>query len=256
MVKIIAVANQKGGVGKTTTAVNLSAAIADLGKRVLLVDLDPQGNSSSGLGIEKSALRYSLYEVLLENMSARGAILQTDIERLSILPATVDLAGAEVQLVGVENREYVLKGALDKVAGKFDYIFIDSPPSLGLLTLNGLCAAHSVLIPLQSEFYALEGIGQLMSTVGLVQQAFNPSLALEGVLMTMYDQRTNLSNQVVADAREHFGTKVYETVIPRIVRLSEAPSFGAPISRYDRNSRGTLVYESLAKEVLKKNESE
>lgn len=254
MAKVIAVANQKGGVGKTTTTVNLSTALADLGKRVLLVDLDPQGNSTSGLGIEKSALAGSLYEVLLEGFAPRGAILPTDVERLHILPATVDLAGAEVQLVPLENREFLLKEALKKVQGRYDFIFIDCPPSLGLLTLNGLSAANSVLIPLQCEFYAMEGIGQLMSTIGLIQKTFNPHIALEGILMTMFDGRTNLANQVVAEAREHFGTKVYETIIPRTVRLSEAPSFGAPISRYDKNSKGTEVYEALAKEVLAKNE--
>ena len=254
MVKIIAIANQKGGVGKTTTSVNLSAALADLGKRVLIVDLDPQGNSSSGLGIEKSALRSSLYEVLLEGMSARGAILPTDVERLSILPATVDLAGAEIQMVDVENREFLLKNALEKVSVRFDYIIIDCPPSLGLLAINGLVAADSVLIPLQCEFYAMEGIGQLMNTIALIQQAFNPKLALEGVLMTMFDGRTNLANQVVAEARQHFGTKVYETVIPRTVRLSEAPSYGVPISRYDKNSKGAEVYDQFAKEVLSQHE--
>lgn len=254
MAKVIAVANQKGGVGKTTTTVNLSTALADLGKRVLLVDLDPQGNSTSGLGIEKSALKSSLYEVLLEDFSTRGAILPTDIERLNILPATVDLAGAEVQLVKMKKREYLLKEALKKVQAKYDYILIDCPPSLGLLTINGLTAADSVLIPLQCEFYAMEGVGQLMSTIALIQKTFNPHLALEGVLMTMFDGRTNLSNQVVAEAREHFGTKVYDTIIPRTVRLSEAPSFGAPISRYDKNSKGTEVYAQLAEEVLAKNE--
>lgn len=254
MAKVIAVANQKGGVGKTTTTVNLSTALADLGKRVLLVDLDPQGNSTSGLGIEKSALKNSLYEVLLEDFSTRGAILPTDIERLNILPATVDLAGAEVQLVKMKKREYLLKDALKKVQAKYDYILIDCPPSLGLLTVNGLTAADSILVPLQCEFYAMEGIGQLMSTIALIQKAFNPHLALEGILMTMFDGRTNLSNQVVAEAREHFGTKVYDTIIPRTVRLSEAPSFGAPISRYDKNSKGTEVYAQLAEEVLAKNE--
>lgn len=254
MAKVIAVANQKGGVGKTTTTVNLSTALADLGKRVLLVDLDPQGNSTSGLGIEKSALKSSLYEVLLEDFSTRGAILPTDIERLNILPATVDLAGAEVQLVKMKKREYLLKEALKKVQAKYDFILIDCPPSLGLLTVNGLTAADSVLVPLQCEFYAMEGIGQLMSTIALIQNTFNPHLALEGVLMTMFDGRTNLSNQVVTEAREHFGTRVYETIIPRTVRLSEAPSFGAPISRYDRNSKGTEVYAQLAEEVLAKNE--
>ena len=254
MVKVIAIANQKGGVGKTTTSVNLSAALADLGKRVLIVDLDPQGNSSSGLGIEKSALRSSLYEVLLEGMSARGASLPTDVERLSILPATVDLAGAEIQMVDVENREFLLKNALEKVSVRFDYIIIDCPPSLGLLAINGLVAADSVLIPLQCEFYAMEGIGQLMNTIALIQQAFNPKLALEGVLMTMFDGRTNLANQVVAEARQHFGTKVYETVIPRTVRLSEAPSYGVPISRYDKNSKGAEVYDQFAKEVLSQHE--
>lgn len=254
MAKVIAVANQKGGVGKTTTTVNLSTALADLGKRVLLVDLDPQGNSTSGLGIEKSALKNSLYEVLLEDFSTRGAILPTDIERLNILPATVDLAGAEVQLVKMKKREYLLKDALKKVQAKYDYILIDCPPSLGLLTVNGLTAADSILVPLQCEFYAMEGIGQLMSTIALIQKTFNPHLALEGILMTMFDGRTNLSNQVVAEAREHFGTKVYDTIIPRTVRLSEAPSFGAPISRYDKNSKGTEVYAQLAEEVLAKNE--
>ncbi len=254
MGKIIAIANQKGGVGKTTTSVNLSTSLADLGKRVLLVDLDPQGNSTSGLGINKGALKRSLYDVLVEDAAPRGAILQTDVERLDIMPSTVDLAGAEIRLVGIKKREYQLKSVLEKLKSKYDYILIDCPPSLGLLTINGLAAANSVLIPLQCEFYALEGLGQLMNTIGMIQKSFNPRLNLEGILMTMFDGRTNLANQVVEQAKEHFGTKVYQTVIPRTVRLSEAPSHGVPISRYDKNSKGAEVYMDLAKEVLTQHE--
>ena len=191
MGKIIAIANQKGGVGKTTTSVNLSTSLADLGKRVLLVDLDPQGNSTSGLGINKGALKRSLYDVLVEDAAPRGAILQTDVERLDIMPSTVDLAGAEIRLVGMKKREYQLKSVLEKLKSKYDYILIDCPPSLGLLTINGLAAANSVLIPLQCEFYALEGLGQLMNTIGMIQKSFNPRLNLEGILMTMFDGRTN-----------------------------------------------------------------
>ena len=254
MGKIIAIANQKGGVGKTTTSVNLSTSLAVLGKRVLLVDLDPQGNSTSGLGINKGALKRSLYDVLVEDAAPRGAILQTDVERLDIMPSTVDLAGAEIRLVGIKKREYQLKSVLEKLKSKYDYILIDCPPSLGLLTINGLAAANSVLIPLQCEFYALEGLGQLMNTIGMIQKSFNPRLNLEGILMTMFDGRTNLANQVVEQAKEHFGTKVYQTVIPRTVRLSEAPSHGVPISRYDKNSKGAEVYMDLAKEVLTQHE--
>lgn len=254
MGKIIAIANQKGGVGKTTTSVNLSTSLADLGQRVLLVDLDPQGNSTSGLGINKGALKRSLYDVLIEDFAPRGAVLQTDVERLDILPSTVDLAGAEIRLVGMKKREYQLKSILEKLKSKYDYILIDCPPSLGLLTINGLAAASSVLIPLQCEFYALEGLGQLMNTIGMIQKSFNPRLNLEGILMTMFDGRTNLANQVVDQAKEHFGTKVYQTVIPRTVRLSEAPSHGVPISRYDKSSKGAEVYMDLAKEVLRQHE--
>ena len=254
MGKIIAIANQKGGVGKTTTSVNLSTSLAVLGKRVLLVDLDPQGNSTCGLGINKGALKRSLYDVLVEDAAPRGAILQTDVERLDIMPSTVDLAGAEIRLVGIKKREYQLKSVLEKLKSKYDYILIDCPPSLGLLTINGLAAANSVLIPLQCEFYALEGLGQLMNTIGMIQKSFNPRLNLEGILMTMFDGRTNLANQVVEQAKEHFGTKVYQTVIPRTVRLSEAPSHGVPISRYDKNSKGAEVYMDLAKEVLTQHE--
>ena len=250
MGKVIAIANQKGGVGKTTTAVNLSACIAELGKKVLLLDLDPQGNTSSGLGINKKLLERSVYDVLVNDVPAEDAVCRSDLENLNLLPTTIQLAGAEIELVSVISRETKLKRALDKIRFEYDYVIIDCPPSLGLLTINALTAANSVLVPIQCEFYALEGLTQLMSTISLVQRNLNPALTLEGVVLTMFDARTNLSIQVVDEVKNHFRHKVYQTIIPRNVRLSEAPSHGKPVITYDPKSKGAEVYFELAQEVI------
>ncbi|MDL2235540.1 AAA family ATPase [Christensenellaceae bacterium OttesenSCG-928-L17] len=253
MAKIIAIANQKGGVGKTTTAVNLSASLAEKGKRILLVDLDPQGNTTSGLGVDKEAVSACSYDVLINHVPAADAILPTQMPHLYLLPAQIALAGAEVELVGVMARERVLKRALEKVSDDFEYIFIDCPPSLGLLTLNALTAANTLLVPIQCEYYALEGLSQLMNTVKLVRQNLNPELDVEGVVLTMFDARTNLSAQVVGEVKKFFRNKVYDTIIPRSIRLGEAPSFGKPINLYDPRSSGALAYAQLADEMVRKN---
>lgn len=250
MVRVIAVANQKGGVGKTTTAVNLSSCLALLGAKVLLIDVDPQGNSTSGLGIDKSTVKRCIYDCLVNDVPIEDVVIDTKVENLKLLPATIQLAGAEVELVSVLARENMLKRALEKIKYRFDFVIMDCPPSLGLLTINALTAATSVLVPIQCEFYALEGLSQLMRTVGLVQKSLNPSLQLEGVVLTMFDARTNLSIQVVDEVKNHFRNKVYHTIIPRNIRLSEAPSHGKPIVQYDPKSRGAEVYMELAKEVL------
>ena len=247
---MIAVANQKGGVGKTTTAVNLSSCLALLGAKVLLIDVDPQGNSTSGLGIDKSTVKRCIYDCLVNDVPIEEVVIDTKVENLKLLPATIQLAGAEVELVSVLARENMLKRALEKIKYRFDFVIMDCPPSLGLLTINALTAATSVLVPIQCEFYALEGLSQLMRTVGLVQKSLNPSLQLEGVVLTMFDARTNLSIQVVDEVKNHFRNKVYHTIIPRNIRLSEAPSHGKPIVQYDPKSRGAEVYMDLAKEVL------
>ena len=244
--KIIAVANQKGGVGKTTTSVNLAACLAAKEQKVLLVDCDPQGNASSGYGIDKSALATTIYQVIINSTPVQEAIVKTEFG-VDVLPANIELAGAEVELVAAISRETRLKRALEQ---EYDYILIDCPPSLGLLTLNSLAAADSVLMPIQCEFYALEGVSQLMNTIELVRTNLNPHLEVEGVLMTMYDGRTRLAEQVVAEVRENFGDLVYETMIPRTVRLSEAPSYGEPILYYDKRSKGTDTYMKLAEEVM------
>ena len=250
MVKVLAVANQKGGVGKTTTAVNLSACLAALGKKVLLVDSDPQGNASSGLGVNKSELKQCVYDALVNDVPAGELIRSVNIENLFLLPATIQLAGAEIELVSMMSRESRLKRVLEKVKYDYDFVIIDCPPSLGLLTINALTAANAVLVPIQCEFYALEGLAQLMNTVQLVQRNLNPALKLEGVVMTMFDARTNLSIQVVDEVKQHFRSKVYQTIIPRNVRLSEAPSHGQPVIHYDPRSKGAEVYFDLAREVL------
>ena len=251
MGKIIAITNQKGGVGKTTTSVNLSACIAKLGKKVLLIDMDPQGNASSGLGIDKDNLELCIYDVLINGMTMNDVIVPTALKKLKIAPASIDLAGAGVELVNLPKREHILKKALKEVRDDYDFIFIDCPPSLDLLTLNAMTAADGVLIPIQSEFYALEGVSQLINTVNLVKKSLNEKLEVEGVLLTMFDGRTNLSIQVADEVKKFFTTKVYKTIIPRNVRLSEAPSYGEPIIIYDPKSKGAEVYMKLAKEVIK-----
>ena len=253
MGKIIAIANQKGGVGKTTTAVNLSSCVAALGKKVLVVDIDPQGNTTSGLGIDSKKLKNTVYDVLVNDVETKDAVSDIPYFNMKILGSDISLAGAEIELVGVEKREFLLKNALEKVRDDFDFIFIDSPPSLGLITLNGLVAADTVLVPVQCEYYALEGIAQLNNTVNMVKKALNPKLDFEGVVMTMFDGRTNLSIQVVEEVKKHFGKKVYRSLIPRNVRLSEAPSFGEPILIFDRSAAGAVAYTNLAKEFVEKN---
>ena len=256
MAHIVAIANQKGGVGKTTTAVNLAASLAIAERRTLLVDADPQGNATSGLGIAKHELELSLYDSVVEGRPAREVILPVPgLPHLSVLPATQDLVGAELQLVERENREAALRGVLDALHDDYDYIVVDCPPSLGLLTLNVLAAANTVLIPIQCEYYGLEGISQLLNTVRLVQQNFNPGLAISGVLLTMYDSRLNLCRQVAEDAKEYFGAKMFVTPIPRNVRLAEAPSFGKPILLYDVQSVGAKSYLSVGKELMQRIEN-
>jgi len=251
MARIIAVVNQKGGVGKTTTAVNIASIMASRGKKVLVVDVDPQGNSTLGLGFDKEEDADNAYHVLIGRARINDVIRRTFNENLSLLPSNIHLTAAEIDLVSEESRETRLKDALDTVRSGYDYIFIDSPPSLGLLTLNSLVASDSVLIPMQCEFYALDGLGQLLRTVALVKDSLNPGLEIEGVVITMYDSRTNLSVQVVDEIKKKFKNKVYDTMIPRNVKLSEAPSFGRPIDVYDKSSRGARSYERLVDEMLK-----
>ncbi len=250
MAKVIAIANQKGGVGKTTTSVNLGACLAYLGKKVLMIDIDPQGNATSGVGIDKGDIAQCIYDVLVDDVDAQKVIQQTNVEGLSIIPSSIQLAGAEIELVPTISREVRLKRALEQVNHQFDYIIIDCPPSLGLLTINSLTASDAVLIPVQCEYYALEGLSQLLNTVRLVQKHLNTDLRIEGVLLTMFDARTNLGIQVIEEVKKYFQEKVYGTVIPRNVRLSEAPSHGKPIIIYDPKSRGAEVYLDLAKEVM------
>ena len=255
MGKIVSIANQKGGVGKTTTSINLSTILAKKGKKVLMIDADPQGNATSGVGVDKD-VETSVYDLLVNDIEAKDAIQKTEIRNLSICPSNINLAGAEVELVSMMSREYRLKEKLDTIKDDYDYIIIDCPPSLGLITLNSFTASDSVLIPVQCEYYALEGLGQLLNTINLVKKHLNKSLQVEGALLTMYDIRTNLSNQVVKEVKGYFGERVYKTVIPRNVRLSEAPSYGMPISVYDPKSKGAKSYEKFVKEFLKMNEQE
>ena len=251
MGKIICAANQKGGVGKTTTAVNLAAALGSMKKKVLLADTDPQGNSTSGVGADKRNCTASIYDVMINGAKAKDAIVQTEFEGLWLLPSTMDLAAAELELANMENRAVKLKEALDSVRGEYDYVIIDCPPSLGLITINDLSCADTVLIPIQCEFYALEGLSQLINTVRRVKRQYNERLELEGVLLTMYDGRLNLTQQVVEEVKKFFPRKVFKTVIPRAVRLSEAPGFGQPVLYYDKNSRGAKAYGELAQEIIK-----
>ena len=251
--KIIAIANQKGGVGKTTTAVNLSAAFGQKGRKTLLVDIDPQGNSSSGVGIDRRKLRKTVYEVLIGGAELKDVRIHTEFGGLDLVPSSMDLAGAEIELVDLERRESRLKTALAPVAAEYDFILIDCPPSLGIITTNALSAADTLLVPIQCEYYALEGLSQLMNTVRRVKRQYNERLEIEGVLLTMYDGRLNLTQQVVEEVKKYFPRRVFASVIPRAVRLSEAPSFGKPIQYFDRTSRGAQAYDSLADEILKMN---
>lgn len=253
MGKVIAIANQKGGVGKTTTAVNLSACLGKKGKKTLLIDIDPQGNTTSGLGVDPRGVELSVYDALINDVDIEETLVKTEFDNLWICPANINLAGAELELVAKPEREYILKKAIARVKDKFDFIFIDCPPSLGLITLNSFAATDSVLVPIQCEYYALEGLSQLTNTIKMVKKALNPELSLEGVLLTMFDARTNLSIQVVDEVKKFFPEKVFKTVIPRNVRLSEAPSFGQPIIEYDKHSRGAECYMQLADEVITRN---
>ena len=253
MGKIIAIANQKGGVGKTTTAVNLAASIGNRGQKTLLVDVDPQGNSSSGLGVDRRRLKKTIYEVLTGGADAREIIVHTDFSNLDLLPSSMDLAAAELELVELPHRESILKNAVVPLRGDYDFILVDCPPSLGIITTNALCLADALLVPVQCEYYALEGLSQLMNTVRRIKRQYNEHLDIEGVLLTMYDGRLNLTQQVVDEVKKHFPRKVFSTVIPRTVRLSEAPSFGRPVLYFDKSSKGAISYEELAEEIIKNN---
>ena len=254
MGKIISIANQKGGVGKTTTSINLSTLLAKKGKKVLMIDADPQGNASSGVGIDRDDIELSVYDILINDIEIRQIVKKTNIKNLDLCPSNINLAGAEVELVSVISREQRLKEKLDNVKEDYDFIIIDCPPSLGLITLNAFTASDSVLIPVQCEYYALEGLGQLLNTISLVKKHLNKEIEVEGALLTMYDARTNLSNQVVKEVKKYFNDKVYKNVIPRNVKLSEAPSYGMPISMYDPRSKGAKSYDKFVKEFLKNNE--
>ena len=256
MGRIIAIANQKGGVGKTTTAINLSACLSEMGQRVLTIDIDPQGNTTSGLGVDKNEAENSVYDLLLEECSIEECIIETEIENQSLIPSNVNLAGAEIELIGVEEKEYILRRETKKVRDQYDFIIIDCPPSRNMLTVNALTAADTVLVPIQCEYYALEGLSQLIRTIELVQERLNPDLEIEGVVFTMYDARTNLSLQVVENVKGYLHQNIYKTIIPRNVRLAEAPSHGLPINLYDTKSAGAESYRLLAEEVLHKGEEE
>ena len=253
MGKIIAVTNQKGGVGKTTTAVNTAAGIAKLGFRVLLIDTDPQGNATSGVGVDKRSVKYSSYSITVDEVKAEDAVVHTEFENLDVIPSSIELAAAELELADFDHRESRLKNALAPIKSGYDYILIDCPPSLGLITTNALCASDTILVPIQPEYYALEGLSQLIATVRLVKRKYNPYLEIEGVLLTMYDGRLNLTQQVVQEVKKFFPKKVFSSVIPRGVRLSEAPSFGMPIMYFDKSCKGSAAYMDLAREITEKN---
>lgn len=256
MGRVIAVANQKGGVGKSTTAINLSACLAEKGKKVLAIDIDPQGNTTSGLGVDKNNVENTLYELLLGEAEAKDTIVKDVVENVDLIPSNVNLSGAEIELIGVDEKEYIMKKIIDKVRRKYDYIIMDCPPSLNMLTINALTAANSVLVPIQCEYYALEGLSQLIHTIELVKERLNKKLVMEGVVFTMYDARTNLSLQVVENVKDNLQQNIYKTIIPRNVRLAEAPSHGLPINLYDTRSAGAESYRMLAQEVLHKGEEE
>lgn len=250
MGRIIAIANQKGGVGKTTTAINLSASLASLGKKVLAIDMDPQGNMSSGLGVDKNEVEKTVYDLIIGNIGIEECIYEEVIENLDVLPSNIDLSAAEIELIGVDNKEYILRDEVNKVKEKYDFIIIDCPPALSMLTINAMTTSDSVLVPIQCEYYALEGLSQLIHTIELVQERLNPELEIEGVVFTMYDARTNLSLQVVENVKDNLNQNIYKTIIPRNVRLAEAPSYGMPINLYDPKSKGTESYLLLAEEVI------
>ena len=254
MGRIIAIANQKGGVGKTTTAINLSASLASLGKKVLAIDMDPQGNMTSGLGVDKNEVEKTVYDLIIGNIGIEECIYEEVIENLDVLPSNIDLSAAEIELIGVDNKEYILRDEVNKVKEKYDFIIIDCPPALSMLTINAMTTSDSVLVPIQCEYYALEGLSQLIHTIELVQERLNPELEIEGVVFTMYDARTNLSLQVVENVKDNLNQNIYKTIIPRNVRLAEAPSYGMPINLYDPKSKGTESYLLLAEEVINKGE--
>lgn len=256
MGRTIVIANQKGGVGKTTTSINLSASLAELGKKVLVVDMDPQGNTTSGLGVEKENLEETVYQLLLGEIQIEDCLIREKFENLSIIPSNIDLAGAEIELIDVENKQYLLKNALDQIRENYDFILIDCPPSLNMLTINAMCAGNTVLVPIQCEYYALEGLSQLMHTINLVKERLNPDLEIEGVVFTMYDARTNLSLQVVENVKANLNQNIYKSIIPRNVRLAEAPSYGMPITLYDSKSTGAECYKLLAEEVIHRGDEE
>ena len=250
MGRIIAIANQKGGVGKTTTAINLSACLAESGKKVLTIDTDPQGNTTSGLGVDKDELENTVYELMLDECTIKESLVKTEFENLDLIPSNVNLAGAEIELLGINEKEYILKNAVDYIKDDYDFVIIDCPPSLNMLTVNALTTANTVLVPIQCEYYALEGLSQLLHTISLVKERLNDNLQIEGVVFTMYDARTNLSLQVVENVKNNLDTTIYKTIIPRSVRLAEAPSHGLPINKYDSRSTGAESYRMLAKEVI------